>query len=114
MESVAVSSHYVAPAGGGSGGGGANPDGPLGLRTSGDEQWVYLYTKKFGSDDIFWIAEFMLNPALRFQFYRWGFPILPSPQGAWRLEPGESFYVGLKYAAPAPGLLISVMGGHYE
>jgi hypothetical protein len=117
LEHVSIVSTYIPPgAGGGSAGGGgvADPaDGPLGLRTLGDEQSLRFYTRRFGDSDLLFEIEVNLSHSARWQVIRWGgFPILPDPQAAWRLAPGEELYVGLR--VPAPGLIVTVRGGQYE
>ena len=119
LEHVAVMSVKWDPgsgggvSGGGGGGGSWNPaDGPVGLRASADPQRLRFYTRKQGGE-LLMAIEFSLNPDNPFQSLPWGgMPILPQGQAAWRLEPGEELYVGLRY--PAPGINLFVRGGHYE
>ena len=119
LEHVAIMSIKWDPAtggGGGSlgGGGGGSwnvADGPVGLRTSSDPQRLRFYTRKQGGE-LLMANEFALNHENPYQIFPWGLPILPGGQFAWRLEPAEELYVGLRY--PAPGINLWVRGGHYE
>lgn len=119
IEHFSWNSIYEAPSGGGgsggSGGGGGLPvDGPLGLRTPGDENYFRFYSRRFGTTELQFMLEIFIPSGSRFGVQRWlYFPILPDPQVGLRLAPDEELYVGLKYKAPAPGIIVSLRGGYY-
>lgn len=98
---------------GGSGGGGS--DGPFGTGTDGNGCNVRVYSKRFGSSDLDLVwADIPAATNQRHNYGKWGFPLLPSPQMGWRLEPYEEVYVGLSKAVPAPGLMVYFFGGQYS
>jgi hypothetical protein len=118
LEHISTNSAYTAPAagsGGSGGGGGTAADGPFGTGTVGDPLALRFYSRRKGTTELVSILELALNPATRFNAFRWSFfPLIPDPQVGLRLGAGEELYVALSKAVPAPGINISIRGGHYS
>lgn len=116
LEHVTFFSQYeTPPAGSGGSSGTPDPNGPVGLGTVGDERIVRFYSRRAGTTELVPIIQVVLSTVARQQGFRWGFfPIIPDPQVGLRLAAGEEIYVALNKAVPAPGLWVSVRGGHYS
>jgi hypothetical protein len=118
LEHLSTFSMYSAPvagSGGSSGGGGTAADGAFGTGTVADPLALRFYSRRKGTTELVSILELALNPASRFNAFRWAFfPIIPDPQVGLRLAAGEELYVALSKAVPGAGINISVRGGHYS
>lgn len=116
LEHLSTFSTYVAPPVGGGGSGGNPPaDGDFGTGTVSAPVALRFYSRRKGTTELMAILELVLNPATRFNAFRWAFfPIIPDPQVGLRLAAGEELYVALSKPVAAPGLVVSVRGGHYS
>lgn len=111
--------------GGGSGGGGTTPTiTGWGFGTAADPLLIHIYTRRQPDEIVYFLSSInVLGSALaviaagaagQFGGGRYGFPILPNPEVAWRLEPGQEVFVALSKPIPAPGLNFFMFGGHYS
>jgi hypothetical protein len=118
LEHVTFFSAYTAPPAGSDGSSGNTPtsdDGPYGLGVANNPKSIIFYSRRPGSNELVPIIDIPLLATPRQQFARWAFfPILPDPQVGLRLTPEEELYVSLSKAVPAPGVWVSVRGGHYS
>ena len=115
IEHVSSFSMYVSPppAAGGSAGI-PDPNGAYGFGLA-SNTFAQFYSRRQGTTELVPIIEIPFVHTQRFQVSRWGpFPIIPDPQVGLRLGAGEELYVALSKAVPAPGVWISVRGGHYS
>ena len=99
----------------GSGGGTISVPAPFGTASS--PVVVRIYTRREPDDEIYFIHRFDLFAETRLPglaYGKFGYPILPQPELAWRLEPGQEVYVALSQPMPAPGLNLVLFGGHYS
>jgi hypothetical protein len=100
---------------GGGYGGGSTTD--WGVGTAADPTYVHIYTRREPDDAIYYIVSQALNSPVydgRYAGGRLGFPILPNPEIAWRLEPGQEIYVALSRPVPAGGINFMLHGMHYS
>ena len=116
IESFFASSLGTAPGVGSPyGGGGTSTPAPYG--TSANPLEVRVYTRREPDDEIYFYTAINLlsaSASTAFAAGRWGQPILPQPEIAWRLEPGQEVYVALNQPFAAPGLNFFLFGGHYS
>jgi hypothetical protein len=103
-----------------SGGGyneGPNSNVDYGFGTETDPVYMNVYTRREPDDAIYFVVGLNLFSASgggRYNIGRLGFPILPQPETAWRLEPGQEIYVALSRPIAAPGLNAMILGMHYS
>ena len=102
----------------GSGGYGGSP-GTLdyGYGTAADPTLIHIYTRREPDDFIYYLFSinlFTASSGTRYASGRMGFPILPQPELAWRLEPSQEIYVALSRPVAAPGLNMLIHGMHYS
>jgi hypothetical protein len=103
--------------GGGYGGGGANSSVDYGYGTEADPTYIHIYTRREPDDAVYFLFSINLFAAsfgTRYATGRMGFPILPQPEQAWRLEPGQEIYVALSKPVAAPGMNMIILGMHYS
>ena len=99
------------------GGGGATTTVPEPFGTGPNPLFVRLYTRREPDDEIYFLAAINLTAATAapgLAAGRFGHCILPQPEIAWRLEPGQEVYVALSQPMPGPGLNLVLFGGHYS
>ena len=99
------------------GGGGATTSEPTPFGTSADPIYVRIYTRREPDDEIYFITRinlFLASTVPGIAAGRYGHSILPNPESAWRLEPGQEVYVALSRPVTAPGLNFFFLGGHYS
>lgn len=101
--------------GGGGSGGGSSTSIDWGVGNLSDPTYLNLYTRREPDERIYWVNRIPL-PTIenRASLSRFGFPILPQPEVAWRLEPMQEIYIGLSRAVPNPGVNVFILGGHYS
>jgi hypothetical protein len=120
-----IESHWVASMAGSTttGGGGYNSGGTTttdyGYGTAADPTFIHVYTRREPDDKIFYLFSINLftgsgQGQSRYSAGKMGFQILPDPQVAWRLEPGQEVYVALSRPVAAPGMNILIHGMHYS
>lgn len=100
-----------------SGGGAGTTSTPAPFGTAISPVQVRFYTRREPDDEIYFIHRFDLFAEAKapgLAYGRFGYPILPQPELAWRLEPGQEVYVALSQPMPAPGLNFFLFGGHYS
>ena len=114
--------------GGGSGGGGTTSTiTGWGFGTAADPLLIHMYTRRVPDEIIYFLFSINVFAVTAFGNNgigtgipgqsgggRVGFSILPNPEQAWRLEPGQELFVALNKPVPSPGLNILFHGGHYS
>ena len=118
IESFWAASLGVAPGiGNPYGGGGGSTSTPAPFGTADSPIDVRVYTRREPDDEIHFvnrISLFFSTVAPGLASGRYGHGILPQPEVAWRLEPGQEVYVALSQPMAAPGLNFFLFGGHYS
>ena len=100
-----------------SGGGTGSVTVPASFGTASSPILLRIYTRREPDDEIYFISAvdlFAASAAPGRISIRYGYPILPQSESAWRLEPGQEVYVALSQPMPAPGLNLVLFGGHYS
>lgn len=103
--------------GGGGYGGGSTSTLDYGYGTADDPTEIHIYTRREPDDAVYWLFSVNLFTASfgsRYANGRMGFPILPQPEIAWRLEPAQEIYVALSKPIAAPGINMLIHGMHYS
>jgi hypothetical protein len=96
----------------------SSPDGAYGLSPGGVTAELRFYTVRFGDERYWFEGPRILQNVFRIEIpdnvFPNYYPILPSPQRAWRLGPYERMYVGLSAPIAYPGLNVFMRGGQYS
>lgn len=100
-----------------SGGYGGTSAVDYGYGTAADPAEIRIYTRREPDDAVYYLFSinlFTTSAGGRYATGRMGFPILPQPEFAWRLEPGQEIYVALSRPIAAPGINMLIHGMHYS